>query len=299
MMGKKTSGIIPGESMVKGKSPAPVQPAVVSVNQAISTTTKRQPPIVLRMFSKRWLPTTILVILGVALNIRLGIWQLDRLEQRRAFNARVLAQINQPLLVLQGDALTLALANMEYRQVEVTGEYDLSHEVALRNQAWGNRLGVHLLTPLRIAGSDLAVIVDRGWVPLEGSDYQSWAEYPEPGEVTVRGVIRASQSKPDYGKRSDPVPAPGEPPLKTWYFANIEGISNQVPYSLLPIYVQEAPDPARNDLPYRTQPDLDLTEGPHQSYAIQWFTFAAILGAGYPYFIRRQEQKSRTKAVHE
>ena len=251
------------------------------------------------MFSRRWFLTTILVIFGVAVNIRLGIWQLDRLEQRRAFNARVLAQINQPPLVLQGDALTMDLTNMEYRQVEVTGKYDLSHEVALRNQAWGNQLGVHLLTPLRIAGSDQAVLVNRGWVPLEGSDYQSWAEYPEPGEVTVRGVIRASQSKPDYGKRSDPVPAPGEPPLKTWYFANIEGISNQVPYPLLPIYIQQAPDPAWNALPYRTQPELDLTEGPHQSYAIQWFTFAAILGAGYPFFIRRQERKSQVKSVHE
>ncbi len=53
------------------------------------------------MFSRRWFLATILVVVGVAVNIRLGIWQLDRLEQRRAFNTRVLAQINQPLLESQ------------------------------------------------------------------------------------------------------------------------------------------------------------------------------------------------------
>ncbi len=48
-------------------------------------------------------------------------------------------------------------------------------------------------------------------------------------------------------------------------------------------------------MPYRTQPDLDLTEGPHQSYALQWFSFAVILGLGYPFFIRRQERKQLVK----
>ena len=41
-----------------------------------------------RMFSRKWLLTTILVIAAMAVMARLGIWQLDRLHQRRAFNAR-------------------------------------------------------------------------------------------------------------------------------------------------------------------------------------------------------------------
>ena len=46
-------------------------------------------------------------------------------------------------------------------------------------------------------------------------------------------------------------------------------------------------------LPYRTLPQLNLTEGSHMSYAIQWFSFAALLGGGYPFFIRRQEKTSK------
>lgn len=260
-------------------------------NPHISQPARRSQPLLLRMFSRRWLLATILVVIGVAVNIRLGIWQLDRLEQRRAFNSRVFAQIDQPVLDLADGSFDQDLASMEYRQVAVTGVYDLEHEVALRNQAFGSRPGVHLLTPLLITGSDRVVLVNRGWVPIENGDFESWAEYPEPGQVTVQGIIRASEDKPDYGRRSDPIPAAGDEPLKAWYFANVAGIAQQVPYSLLPVYIQQAPDQGWTELPYRTQPELELTEGPHQSYAIQWFTFAAILGLGYPFFIRRQERK--------
>ena len=82
--------------------------------------------VLLRIFSRRWILTTLLVIAAMGVLARLGVWQLDRLEQRRAFNARVQAQIDQPQLELSGPALEADLANMEYRQVSVTGEYDHS-----------------------------------------------------------------------------------------------------------------------------------------------------------------------------
>jgi surfeit locus 1 family protein len=241
-----------------------------------------------QLFSRRWILTTLLVIAGVAVNIRLGIWQLDRLEQRRAFNNRVLAQVDQPELAISGAALEADLYNMEYRKAVVVGEYDFTRQVALRNQAWGNQPGVHLLTPLKISDSDHYMLVDRGWVPTENFKYEGWNDYDEPGLVEVHGVIRRSQSQPDYGRRADPTPIPGGEPLKAWYFANIDGIQQQVPYRLLPAYIQQSPDPAWASLPYRTQPDLELTEGPHLGYAIQWFAFGAILGLGYPFFVRRR-----------
>ena len=245
----------------------------------------RPKPLVLRMFSRRWILSTLLVIAAMAVMIRLGIWQLDRLEKRRQFNARVLAQVNQPPLVLTGQALGADLASMEYRTVTVEGEYDHTQEVALRNQAWNDQIGVHLLTPLKIAGSDQAVLVDRGWVPVQDFNSHDWSQYTEPGEVRVTGVIRASSSTPDFGKRADP---PGR--LDVWNFANVQRIAEQVSYPLLSIYIQQAPDPSWSSLPHRSQPELDLTEGPHLGYAFQWFTFAAILGLGYPFFIRRQEK---------
>lgn len=244
-----------------------------------------------RMFSRQWLLATVLVLVGVAILIRLGIWQLDRLETRRAFNARVSAQVARPALELQGAALSADLTQMEYRPVTVTGIYDPGGEIALRNQYWNDQWGVHLVTPLKIAGSDQVILVDRGWIP--GESYQSgdWSQYAEPGLVTVHGILRQSQSKAEMGSRSDPTPLPGAGPLKTWNFVNIPRLSEQVAQPLLPAYIQQAPDPARSSLPYRYQPELDLSEGPHLGYAIQWFIFAAILGIGYPFFIKRQDSR--------
>ena len=60
---------------------------------------------------------------------------------------------------------------------------------------------------------------------------------------------------------------------------------------LLPAYIQQAPTSAPIGTPVRIAPELDLTEGPHMGYALQWFTFAAILGIGYIVYIRRQEKR--------
>ena len=252
--------------------------------------------IIKHIFSRRWILTTLLVIAAMGVLIRLGIWQLERLEKRQAFNARVLAQTSQPELVLGADTLDESVENMEYREVRVTGEYDHSQEIAIRNQHWENQWGVHLVTPLHIQGTDQSILIDRGWIPAE--DYQSgdWSKFAESGPIEVSGVFRSSQAKADFGRRSDPTPSPGDAPIKAWNFVNIDSISKQVPYPLLGAYIQQAPNPDWDQLPYRTQPEVEISEGPHMSYAIQWFTFAAVLGIGYPFFIRRQEQRGQENA---
>lgn len=254
---------------------------------------------ILRIFSRRWLLATGLVLAGAALCIRLGIWQLQRLDQRQAFNSRVEAQINQPILELAGEALQADLYDMEYRQAVVTGVYDHSQQIAIVNQSWGNEWGVHLITPLVIADTQQAILVDRGWIP--GSDYQNgeWSKYDEPGVVQVHGVLRRPQIRADWGRRTDPSLAPGEPWRMAWNFVNIDELSKQIAHPLLPAYLQEAPDPQWTSLPYRSQPKIELTEGPHMGYALQWFTFATLLGVGYPFFIRRQERAPRRQQFYD
>ena len=244
------------------------------------------------LFSRKWTIPTIVVITAMAVMIRLGIWQLDRLEQRRAFNSHYLEQVDAEPFNLNLNPTDPNLIEFEYRQVIVTGQYDHNHEVAIRNQSWGNQIGVHLLTPLKIEGGDeFAVLVDRGWIPLETYQTGNWEEFSEPGIVSVSGIIRLSQ-KPSFGGRPDPTPLPGES-LKAWNFINIPEISKQMPYLLLPIYIQQSPGSSWTVLPYRTQPEIEITEGPHLSYAIQWFIFASILGIGYPFFVRKESTKKK------
>src|SRR6266545_2340916 len=100
--------------------------------------------LLLKMFQRKWLVATLLVLAGTALCIRLGIWQLDRLEQRRGFNAQVEWAWAQPALDMNHE-LPADISEMEWRAVKVTGKYDFANQVALRNQYYGNEYGYHLL----------------------------------------------------------------------------------------------------------------------------------------------------------
>lgn len=239
-----------------------------------------------KMFRRSWLFTTILVFLGTAVCIRLGIWQLDRLELRRAFNYQVSSMRAMPVMDLNAENLD-SVETMEWRTVTVTGEYDFANQVALRNQYNGNQYGYHLLTPLLFNGT--AVLVDRGWIPADGnSEPKDWRKYDEPGQVTVAGQIRLGQSKPPFGGVADALPA-DRSALWIWNNGDIENIARQMPYPILNVFVQ--PNVVAEDdippIPY--QPVVELTEGPHFGYALQWFSFAAVLFLGYPFYLMKQE----------
>jgi surfeit locus 1 family protein len=247
----------------------------------------------LKMFQRKWLLPTLLVFAGTALCIRLGIWQLDRLEQRRAFNAQFETARAQPVLNLNEEQ-PADIIDMEWRAVKVTGEYDFTNQVAVRNQYYGSEYGYHLLTPLRFVPSQgsaaaTAVLVDRGWIPAQGNAAPSdWRKYDEVDAVNVSGQIRLGQTKPVIGGVADPPSAAGAK-LEIWNNADIERIAGQMPYPVLPVYVQPAADLNDTEPPIPFQPEIELTEGPHFGYALQWFTFATILFVGYPFFLRKQE----------
>ena len=239
-----------------------------------------------KMFSRKWWFATLFVLLGTALCIRLGIWQLDRLDQRRAFNSQVETMRVMAPLDLNSENIA-SIGEMEWRSATVSGEYDFENQIAVRNQYNGSQYGYHLLTPLLF--NETAVIVDRGWIPADGNDAPGdWRKYDETGTVTIRGQIRLGQGKPAFGGVADALPSDGSL-LRVWNNADIGKIKQQLPYPVLDVYIQ--PDVVANDdvppIPY--QPEVELTEGPHFGYALQWFTFATILFVGYPFYLRKQE----------
>ncbi|HNO84374.1 MAG TPA: SURF1 family protein, partial [Anaerolineales bacterium] len=105
-----------------------------------------------KAISRKWFFASLLVLLGTAFCIRLGFWQLDRLEQRRAFNAQVESMRAAEMLDLN-QAIPQDIAAMEWRAVTVTGEYDFENQVAIRNQYNGDQYGYHLITPLLSNGT--------------------------------------------------------------------------------------------------------------------------------------------------
>lgn len=238
------------------------------------------------MFTRKWILATLFVLAGTVLCVRLGIWQLDRLEGRRADNAHYISVRAMEILDLNHD-IPQDVEAMDFRPVQVTGEYDFENQVALRNQTYGNQYGYHLLTPLRFSGT--AILVDRGFIPADGNSAPAdWRKYDEPGAVTVKGQIRLGQTKPAFGGVADALPANGEK-LELWNNADLTHIANQMPYPILSVMVQPDMDASDTEPPIPYQPEVEITEGPHMGYALQWFTFATILFVGYPFFLRKQE----------
>ncbi len=248
-----------------------------------------------RLFSRRWLFTTLLVLVAAAVMARLGVWQLDRLEWRRGFNARVIAQANEPPMALDAAALDLDLYSMEYRKVLVTGEYLPQDAVVLRNQVWttlyGNLLGYKLLMPLQVEGSNTAILIDRGWVPSDQP--LDLAQYAPAGTVTVSGQLRRAELDVSLAFNADPTLQPGQPRLEIWNYLELPRLAEQMDTALVTAaYVQVVPQGEQTEPPYANPPELDLSEGSHFGYAVQWFTFATILLVGYPFYARRQDLRN-------
>lgn len=240
----------------------------------------------------KWGFTTLLVLGGVFVLIRLGFWQLDRLESRREFNQHYMTQIASPPINLNGEINFKDLENMEYRKVEVSGYYEFDNEIYLQNQAWENIPGYRVVTPLKIDQTNLFVFIDRGWISLEDLEFidEINAKYVQQQEL--KGIIRLSQSENDFGRDINNIE---EINPKFFLYVDLELLQQNTELNLLPIYIQNA-DEQNIVKPFTKLPEIEITEGPHMGYAMQWFFFASLLGFGFPFFIKKQIQNEKLRS---
>ena len=218
--------------------------------------------------------------------VGLGFWQLARLEERRATNAARLAALEQPALPLNTDQVDPT--TLVGRKVRLVGTLLNEESVVLRGRRSASGVdGVHLLTPLRLRGSEQALLVDRGWLPANQQRPESLAAYASSREVSLEGIARLGQVRPDTLLAPYDLPLPGETGIHAWIRVDIPAIQAQVSVPLLPIYVEVLPAPDDAPLPLPFDPRLQ-DEGPHQAYALQWFSFAIMLAIVYTILIRQE-----------
>lgn len=244
-----------------------------------------------KLVSRKWWITTIVIIIGVIILIQLGNWQLDRLEQRRAFNVHVAERWQQEPFDVNTHEIPADLSELEYRRVQAEGSFDYNNQIVLSNQTVNQAPGSILVTPL-VLDDNRAILVARGWIPTGEETPERWSKYDEPVGEAVIGLLQESQLLPN-GK----IPTPPATPQREWFQINIDAIQPQMPYELLPVFILQLPEEGRtfNDLPLREEP-IVLDEGSHFSYAIQWYMFALILGVGYIFFVRTQELRDQRLA---
>ena len=154
-------------------------------------------------------------------------------------------------------------------------------------QNWGYRAGVNLITPLVLDDGETAVLVNRGWIPDTESAPQDRSAFDVPGEVVVNGYVALSQEL-----SREPAATPQGPQSEV-YRVDVSAIEPQMPYTLLPFYIVQDIENNNERLPYRLKRQIDLSEGSHLSYAMQWFIFSIGLGIAYLAFVNKSNRESK------
>ncbi len=230
------------------------------------------------------MPRRILVFCAFALAaailfVRLGLWQVERLHERQAWNAAITqARLNNPVPLLRLGNDTSAA---HYRFATVDGRYDYEHELILSNRTRRGSPGVEILTPVRMPGMDTVVLVNRGWVYSADGTFADQAKWRERDTAHVSGYVELFNTDTAITAAANP---------RVIRRVGRADVTAKLPYPVAPFYLVAVGDtadlshPARRDLPV-------LDDGPHRGYAGQWFSFAVIALVGAAIVVRRERSR--------
>ena len=230
----------------------------------------------------RWVVLHVLVLVAVPLFAVAGFWQLRRLDERRSRNALIEQRQDRPVRPLDD---VLSGGDATYRRVRVTGTFDQTEEIVLagRGRGPGGAAGNHVLTPLRI-DDERAILVDRGWVPPGLDDPPVRAARPPDDRITIQGFLYRTEGRGrvEPGRRPEAVARIDVAALAA---------SSRYAYVTTDLYLLlQEPKPGEDELPRPVSP-VELSEGSHRAYAVQWFLFIPTLLAVYVTLLRRQARQ--------
>ena len=212
-------------------------------------------------------------VLVVTLGIQLGNWQQRRAAQKIVLQAK-LAQGNASA-PMQLDGAPLAAEAVEFRRVSMTGEFVAGWPLYLDNRPSDGRSGFYLLMPFKIAGSNMHVLVARGWLPRDAADRAKLPAYATPaGTVTLEGTARL-----DAGHVMELGKAPVLTPKAIVQNADPLQVARDSGLTMQPFVVEQtrAAKPSGDDTQMvRDWPAPSLGVEKHQGYAFQWYALSAM-----------------------
>lgn len=224
-------------------------------------------------FQPRLLPA-LATLVCVALFIRLGLWQLHKAETKQALQA----QLDQHA-VEAPTTLPDSIDNPQewrYRNVRVSGNYDTHYQILLDNQVENGQAGYHVITPLKIEGSEHYILVNRGWIPAL-AQHSEIPRVETPNEpVEVVGNLWLPSDK-IYALEAPPASADWQP---VWQNMDMKRYLQSVPFKPYPLIVRLAPESSAGGF-VRNWPRPAERIETHLGYAYQWFGFAATAIAIY------------------
>ncbi len=239
-----------------------------------------------RLIHPGWLAAHLVVLVIAVLFVRLGMWQLDRLDERRSVNSVIADRFTKEPVEFESLERSDP-QDIEYRRVTVSGRALTDAEILIRSQVHRGVSGSHLVLPVSHRGGG-AVLVNRGWVPLD-TDVGSVDHGLDPQhELSISGWIHRSQERRGLGPED-----PADGVLTVMSRVDIDRVQQQVDprLELADVYIVEIGELGSGP-PFAAGPPDFEDDGPHLGYAIQWFGFTVILVVGW-YFLARQRLRAQ------
>lgn len=208
-----------------------------------------------------------------AIGVSLGQWQTRRGDEKQSIQERMAARQAAPAINLDGKAAQLDPGQGEYRHVRLQGEFVSDWTTYLDNRPYKGTPGFYVLTPFKIAGSDNAVLIERGWTARDINDRTKVPDLPTPaGVVEIEGVMRLGAGHLlQLGSAEAPRPGAIMQNLDIASFARASGLQ------LAPFVIEQGADQhnARDGL-VRDWPAPSLGIERHRGYAVQWYALALM-----------------------
>lgn len=246
-----------------------------------------------RRFRPRFWPT-FWAMLGVALMLGLGIWQIDRLGTKQDMIAeRESRPALEPLDAIELLAIEDA-APFEFRRVELTGRFLHDREMLLLARSMNRNVGFHVVTPFVLETGE-EVLVNRGWIPPEREKPADRAEGQIEGKVTIEALVRRPGMP--HWLVPDNVPPAGMTGGGEWYWMELPAMraaSGLAPGGP-PLYLEATASDVPGGFPIGGQTRLELPND-HLQYAITWFMLGGALAVIWFLFHWRREGEDETSA---
>lgn len=209
---------------------------------------------------------TVAALLGIAITVAAGAWQMSRADEKAHRQARLEALRREPPVTVP--ASPVAEGELLYRRVRVTGAFMPEHTVYLDNRLRRGVPGFEIVTPLRIGESERFVAVNRGWI-AGAPRRDTLPEVRTPaGPVTVEGTVVPAQRVYQLEHAG--------PEGNVWLSFSVDRLRKETRLDLQPLLIQQ--ESALDDGLERSWQRPDAGRDKHLAYAFQWFAMAfAIL----------------------
>ena len=226
-------------------------------------------------FRPKLLPTLAFLVLLPGF-IKLGWWQYGKAEQKLAIQESLDQRSREPALQMPA---TLADGEiLRYRRVTARGRFDVTHQILVDNRVMRDLAGYHVVTPLVIEGSDMRVLVNRGWVPASASHRDLPLVTTPAGTVEVSGLAVIPSQK-FFTLGADAPAGTGWQPV--WQNLDMQRYRQQAGFPLQPVVLQLEAASAHGFVREWPRPDEHVEK--NLGYAWQWWGFATALVAIYLY----------------